>query len=319
MTLQEHLSTGLTTIARAWKLTRADGVVLGFTDHDRDLTFEGVSYSAGAGLSARALDTTTGLAVDNSEALGALVDAGLTEDDIAAGRYDGAELVIFEVNWADPAQRRVIFRGALGEIVRAGGAFRAELRGLTEPLGQTRGRIYQPQCGAVLGDAACGVDLDAPGRSVEVAAEEVTADGVFTFAALPGFAERWFEFGRLEVVSGAGAGQVAVIRADRLTGDGRRAVALWSAPGRLPARGDLLRLRAGCDKRAATCRLKFDNFLNFRGFPHIPGEDWLTAAPRPDRPGGGAGQSWRPDWGREGAPGGVFGGIGGGFGGGEGG
>jgi uncharacterized phage protein (TIGR02218 family) len=41
----------------------------------------------------------------------------------------------------------------------------------------------------------------------------------------------------------------------------------------------MIRLEAGCDKRAETCRLKFDNFLNFRGFPHIPGEDWLSSYP----------------------------------------
>ena len=48
------------------------------------------------------------------------------------------------------------------------------------------------------------------------------------------------------------------------------------------APGDMLRIEAGCDKRAATCRLKFGNFVNFRGFPHIPGEDWLMAVPRSD-------------------------------------
>lgn len=163
MSLAEHLATGATTVARAWQVTRADGLSLGFTDHDRDLTFEGVEFRANAGLSARALEQVTGLAVDNSEAVGALRDAGLTERDIMAGRYDGASLQIWEVNWADTAQRRVIFRGSLGEITRAGGAFRAELRGLSEPLGQQGGRVYHAACAAVLGDGACKFDLDAPG------------------------------------------------------------------------------------------------------------------------------------------------------------
>lgn len=299
MTLRAHLETGLTTIARAWRLERADGVVLGFTDHDRDLHYDGVCFSACAGLTARALDTTTGLAVDNSEALGALVDAGLTEADIRAGLYDGAALTIWEVNWAAPDQRQAIFRGTIGEITRSGGAFRAELRGLTESLGQTGGRVYQAQCGAVLGDAACGVDLSAPGYAAELPVEGVKAGREFVFAALPGFADRWFEFGRLQVVSGEAAGQAGVIRADRLSATGARQVALWAALTPEPVPGDLIRLVAGCDKQAATCRLKFDNFLNFRGFPHIPGEDWLTAAPKPDRPNRGAGASWRPDWGRK--------------------
>ena len=56
-----------------------------------------------------------------------------------------------------------------------------------------------------------------------------------------------------------------------------RRIELWAATGLAPAPGDRVRLTAGCDKRPATCRLKFQNFLNFRGFPHLPPEDWLIA------------------------------------------
>lgn len=35
----------------------------------------------------------------------------------------------------------------------------------------------------------------------------------------------------------------------------------------------------GCDKRSSTCAGRFDNLLNFRGFPTIPGEDFLTVYP----------------------------------------
>lgn len=276
--LQAHLETGATTVARAWAVTRRDGVVLGFTDHDRDLEFEGVAFRAASGMTARALAQTTGLAVDNSEALGALRDAGLREADIAAGRYDGAEVRIWAVNWADVSARRLELRGTLGEVTRAGGAFRAELRGLTEALGQPQGRVYQAGCSAVLGDGACGFDLAQAGYFAEVAAEEV-GGAVLRFAALPGFEDRWFEGGRLEVLSGAAAGLVGVVRNDRLSASGR-VVELWQAPGDVVAAGDMLRLTAGCDKRAATCRLKFDNLLNFRGFPDIPGDDWLMAHPR---------------------------------------
>ena len=37
--------------------------------------------------------------------------------------------------------------------------------------------------------------------------------------------------------------------------------------------GDQVRLVAGCDKTFATCKAKFANALNFRGFPHLPGND----------------------------------------------
>jgi len=286
VSIAAHLATGATTLARAWALTRADGLTLGFTDHDRDLEFEGVRFRADAGLSARALEQVTGLAVDNSEAVGALRDAGLSEGDIMAGRYDGAALRIWEVNWADTAQRRMIFRGTLGEITRAGGAFRAELRGLSEPLGQQGGRVYHAACAAVLGDAACKVDLDAPGYSAQAQIVSVTEGQDFTFAPLDAVAQGWFARGRLVVLDGPAAGLVGHIREDRQQ-DGARLISLWDGLRAPLAPGDLVRLEVGCDKQAGTCRLKFANFLNFRGFPHIPGEDWLMAYPKAGQPNSG--------------------------------
>ncbi|MCC1481446.1 DUF2163 domain-containing protein [Roseibaca sp. Y0-43] len=278
MTLAEHLATGTTTVARAWALVRADGQTLGFTDHDRDMRFQGITFRAEAGLTARALEQVTGLAVDNSEAVGALRDAGLTEADILAGRYDGAELTIWEVNWQDVAERRVLFRGSLGEITRSGAAFRAELRGLSEALGQQGGRVYHASCSAVLGDGACRFDTGQTGFSAEVALAGMAED-VLLFDGLDSFTPGWFTHGRITALSGAAEGLVALIRLDRAQG-ARRQITLWDSLRAPVATGDLFRLEAGCDKQAATCRNKFANFLNFRGFPHIPGEDWLTAYPK---------------------------------------
>lgn len=275
-----------TTRARAWRLIRADGLSLGFTDHDRDLAFEGTLFRAGAGMTAKALVQATGLAVDNTEAAGALSDAGLSEADILAGRWDGAGLTIWEVDWADVTARRVLFRGSLGEITRQGAAFKAELRGLTEALQHGRGRVFGAACPAVLGDGACGFDLGLPGFTAEAALVAVeAAAGELVVPALADFAPGWFAEGRVRFLDGAAAGLEAVVRRDRAEG-GLRRLALWAAPGAWPAPGDRVRVAAGCDKRFATCRLKFGNQLNFRGFPHLPGEDWLLAAPQPGADGG---------------------------------
>jgi len=280
MSLAEHLASGATTVARAWTVERRDGVVLGFTDHDRDLSFDGVVFRASTGLTAQALEQTTGLSVDNNEAVGALSDAAISERDILAGRYDDARVSLWWVNWADVSERELRFRGRLGEVVRAGGAFRAELRGLAEPLSRPQGRVYQAPCSAVLGDAACGVDLGQPGLMREVALAEVGPDGErFRVAPMPGAAPGWFDKGRLEVLGGPAAGLSGLVKADRLRADGREIV-LWQRLGIDPRPGDLVRLVAGCDKRLETCRTRFDNLLNFRGFPHVPGEDWLMAVPR---------------------------------------
>lgn len=276
--LHAHLATGATTVCRAWRVVRLDGVTLGFTDHDRDLAFEGVTFRAGSGLTAKALQQATGLSVDNTEAAGALSDAAITEADILAGRFDGAEVTAWLVNWVAPEERLVQFRGTLGEITRAGGAFQAELRGLTEALNRPQGRTIQQGCTAVLGDRACRFDLTTPGYTVERAVEVVEEGRLFRWPSLPGFDDRWFEKGRLVVLTGAAAGLSGTVKNDRLGPDGRT-VELWQAilGGITP--GDVVRLEAGCDRRAETCRLKFGNFLNFRGFPHVPGEDWLTSYP----------------------------------------
>lgn len=275
---QAHLDSGATTIARAYALRRKDGVTLGFTDHDRDLSFDGIVFRADSGMTAKALVQSTGLSVDNTEAFGALSHEAIREEDIVAGRYDGAEVTGWQVNWADVALREVSFRGTLGEITRRGGAFTAELRGLSEALNRPQGRIYHARCAAVLGDRACGVNLAAPGYSAEVPVAALGDAVSFTVVGPGGFADRWFEKGRLTVISGPAAGLVGVVKVDRVRGTDR-VVELWQSLGIAPLPGDLIRLEAGCDKRVETCRTRFANLLNFRGFPDIPGDDWSMSYP----------------------------------------
>lgn len=277
--LMDTLATGATTLCRCWALTRRDGVTMGFTDHDQPLVFDGITFRADTGMTVRALETSTGLSVNNTEAMGVLSDAAIREADIDAGRYDGAEVRSWLVNWQDVTERALRFRGTIGEIRRGAGAFDAELRGLTEALNQPQGRIYQRPCAAVLGDAACRVDLDAPGLSAEVAAEEVEDGRLFRFAGLTGFAEGWFEKGQFRILSGAAEALHGVIKADRILTDGRREIELWQEIRAEVLPGDLVRVEAGCDKSFDTCRQKFANVVNFRGFPDIPGDDWLVSVP----------------------------------------
>jgi uncharacterized phage protein (TIGR02218 family) len=281
--LLSHLETGSTTVCRAWTVSRRDGLVFGFTDHDRDLNVEGVTCRADTGMTARALQQTTGLSVDNTEAFGALSAAAIREDDLLAGRYDGAEVRAYLVNWAAPQDALEQFRGHLGEISRVGGSFKAELRGLTDLLNRPHGMAYTPGCSAVLGDGRCQFDLTQPGFQAERVVETVEDGRVFRFSTFATYDDFWFEGGRFEVVSGAAAGLIGAIKKDRQEGAGRR-VELWQSVMAPVAEGDTVRLFAGCNKTATICRTKFNNFLNFRGFPHIPGEDWLTSYPIPDRP-----------------------------------
>lgn len=276
--LHAHLQTGVTTTCRAWALTRKDGTVLGFTDHDSMLRFDGITFRADMGLSALAIQQTTGLSVDNTEALGALSDASIREEDIEAGRYDGAEIVAWLVNWRNVAQRHVQFRGTIGELRRSGGAFEAEMRGLTEALNRPLGRAYQKSCSAVLGGGGCMFDMATPGYAAEVAAAGIVDRRVFNFASINAFEEGWFQHGRLIVLNGLGKGLSGVIKRDGVV-SGQRVIELWHSLRADVRTGDGLRLEAGCDKRATTCQAKFHNFLNYQGFPDIPGDDWSISDP----------------------------------------
>lgn len=278
--LLAHLGGGVSHVCRCWEIRRADGLRLGFTDHDRPVSFDGLLFRADSGMTALAVSQTTGLSVDNTEAAGVLSDPAVTEADIEAGRYDGAEVRAWLVRWDAPDQRILRFAGTIGEIRRGGGAFHAELRGLTEALNQPQGRAYQRPCTAVLGDSTCRFDLTAEGYAAERAAEVVERSQSFRFTGLDGFEPGWFARGQLRVLSGDAQGLAGLIKTDRFDDDGRRRIELWQALGAEVRPGDTLRIEAGCDKQVETCRYKFGNILNFRGFAHIPGEDWLVSVPQ---------------------------------------
>lgn len=276
--LLDHLASGTTSLCQCWAVERTDGAMFGFTDHDCDLSFDGVTFRADTGLTARALEQSTGLSVDNSEALGALSAASITEADLRAGRFDGAKVRAWLVNWANPHQRIMQFNGTFGEIARTSGGFRAELRGLTEALNQPQGRVFQKNCSAMFGDAACGMNVLTPGFFIEADVEGFENGKVFTFETLGGFDDRWFERGRCVILTGEAKGLAGSVKSDRLTSSGRR-IELWQDLRANLASGDRVRFEVGCNKTPGMCRLKFGNFANFRGFPHMPGEDWLTSYP----------------------------------------
>ena len=276
--LQSKLDAGATQLCRCWLVDRADGQSIGFTDHDLDLSFDGYLFQAGTGLDAAAIETSTGLSVDNSQAVGALSAVGLTEDDIRAGLYDRAAVRLWLVDWTNTDLRVLLFRGFLGEIERGEAAFEVELRGLSEVLNKPVGRSYIRDCDRLLGDHKCRVDLSQPGYTV-VAQVASSRDNRIIFAnGLTGFSQGWFAFGSLEWLTGRNKGLISKIKFDKIK-DADRVVEVWEEAPHAIEVGDQFKLIAGCDKTPETCRLKFSNFSNYRGFPQMPGEDWVAAYP----------------------------------------
>ena len=270
--LQAHLDAGTTTLSWCWRIARADGVAFGFTDHDRTLNFDGIDFEPESGLTASEVRSGSDLSVDAQDAEGVLTSDRITETDILDGRWDNAEVEVWRVNWADTSQRVLMRRGAIGQIRRGRLAFVAEVRSLAHVLGQTVGRTFQATCDAALGDARCGLDLEAPAFKGNGTVLNLLRDRVFTASGLGGIASGWFTFGTIEWTSGTNAGRLAEIIAHDVT-DGIAVLTLLEAPVRSFAEADTFSVRAGCDKRIETCAAKFANIANFRGFPHIPGQD----------------------------------------------
>ncbi len=276
--MQAHLDTGATTLCWCWRITRGDGLVQGFTDHDVTVVFGGVSYEAAAGISASEVQSALGLAVDNVSVAGALSSQGLEEAALLAGLYDGAEIEIWRVNWNLPDQRVLMRKGSLGEIKRGALGFETEVRGLAQQLNQPVGRVFGHSCDADLGDARCTIDLTSAAYRGNGAVTVVSDARRFQASGLGAFANFWFSGGKLTFTSGANEGRAMDVKRHALT-SGAVTIELWQEMSEPIAVGDAFSITAGCDKQFGTCKAKFANQINFRGFPYMPGNDAVLSYP----------------------------------------
>lgn len=281
--LETRLASGVTTLAHVWRITRQDGEAFGFTDHDQSLVFAGLTCAPSAGLIAGAIEKSLGLAVDSASIAGVLDADAITEEDLARGLWDGARVDVFRVDWSEPTLSVHLLAGRLGEARRGPQAFEIELRGLSAPLNTSVGRVFSRFCDADVGDARCGIDLeDAAFQGAGVVTEVVSARA-FRASGLGAFSDGWFARGRLTWDEG-GVFEVSVHRAGAETA----LIELIDPPGPALAIDAVFTITAGCDKRHATCREKFANVVNFRGHPHMPGNDVVQAGPAPGGNDGGS-------------------------------
>lgn len=271
-TLRLHLEQEVTTLCHCWRLTRRDGAVFGFTDHDRTLICDGTSFAPETGLSASEAKSSLDLSVDTVDVEGALSSLDIAEEDIAAGLYDGASIETLLVDWARPQDFASIRTAVAGKIERHDGRFVAELESLSQSLDQPNGRIIRRKCDAELGDGRCGFDLARTGFHATGTVLSAERGGLLRVDGIDAFAPGWFANGLINWTSGEKAGRKERIIDHRVDGEGAGLV-LWSDGQARPEPGDQFSLVAGCDKRFATCREKFSNAVNFRGFPHLPGND----------------------------------------------
>ena len=258
----------LDTVASFWRIHRTDGVALGFTTHDRDLWFGGILHRAAPGLTPSAIRRTSGFADDGADIEGALAHDCIAEADLAAGRYNRAEVVVGAVDW-QTHEHAVVFTGTIESVGREGNAFTAELASAKAALAVDPVPRSSPACRARFCGPGCGLSPARFTRRATVAAIEA---GRVRFA---GIDYDRFSGGELRWLDGPLAGLGATVLAS-----GEAGLLLDPAPEGVVA-GVRALLREGCDHTIATCAARFGNAENFQGEPFLPGTDLLAHYPMP--------------------------------------
>jgi len=271
-------------LCKIWRIERADGVILRFTEHDRDLTVEGETFLATASFDPSSIKVNADLSVSDMDVQGAFDSSYITAEDLLAGRYDGATFWVAECLWDNVAVGKDVLKfGWIGRIKESGGKFVAELLDPSSRLQHNIVSAYSPSCRATLGDARCGVDLDLYTETAEVGS--VTSRKRFTsnVALAPtvqtnlpdgiSFGSFW-KAGKVTFTTGANAG----LSMDVYDVYGDEIDLMLSMPFDIEV-GDAFTITAGCDKSLEMCRYRFNNVLNFRGEPHAPVTDDMIKGP----------------------------------------
>ena len=270
MSAPDWLQGAVTTMALCWRLERRDGITIGLTAHDRDLAIDGLCYRAAPGMTPSAIRRTDALDGDSMDASGPLSGEAIREVDLLAGRWDGARIEVFAVDWTAPMVPLLLGEGTLGAVETGDGGFTAELRGAAAALERPVVEETSPTCRARLGDRRCRVAmagrrqfarvLAVAGRVVTLDRSEPTADAYGSGVL------RWF--------GGSNAGLETAVAASA-----GATVTLERIPPMPVEAGTLVELVEGCDERLETCANRFGNAANFRGEPYLPGIDLLTRYP----------------------------------------
>jgi uncharacterized phage protein (TIGR02218 family) len=274
--LKAHYASGKTTLARCWKATLRNGNVVTATAHDRDIEFpigSGIIYLSTAAYTPSDVESGSDLSPDNLELEGFLASPHIVTSDIHTGLWDYAAIEDFEVNYADLTMGRNLIRaGTLGEVSTGMATFRSELRGLMQAYSRRIVQLTSAICRATFGDARCGINVAS--WTVTGTIDEVTNNRQFTDAARTEEND-WFTGGLITFTSGANsalgaAGSDLSMEVKDSTIGG--VIKLHELMPFDIAVGDTYSMYAGCTKRfTEDCIDKFDNGVNFRGEPHLPG------------------------------------------------
>jgi len=268
--------------AECWKIVRKDGEVFGFTTHDEPITFQGVTYKSCESLqSGASLNSTTG-GVENGdiEFVGLIDDDSIKEEDLYGGLYDGAAVEVFQIDWDTLLNQKRLAKGIVAKVTHNPTSYVCSVQTPGAKLTQqSLLTTYSPACRYTLGDSRCTVDLSTyttSGTVTRVFAKNATNKNQYRQFVDTARTEDsgYFDTGIVTWTTGDNAGIMAEVKA-YLAGE----VVLWDLMPNEIKIGDEYTIRPGCNKSKENCVTKFNNFINFGGFPHVPGQDSILQTP----------------------------------------
>ncbi len=291
--LLAHLRGEQRTTALLWAIEKRDGTFIRGTEHDRAITIPDIAdangaegtYSAMAQITASQLRQTSDLSVDNLEVQGAMPSSPLSRvdvnrEDLEAGLLRNAPFQLWLCNWADPSMGAgLVKRGYLGDIQRdTDGAYTTEARGLLQTLQQTIGRTYSVDCAVrQFGDEECKVDVAA--LTVTGTVTSVATRRRFNATLTGGRDAGYFRLGTLTFQTGDNAGYAREVKRDD-EDDVAGHISVWDQFPAAVEVGDTFTLAPDCDRLLTTCRDKYANLLNFRGYGiFVEGIDAMMKGP----------------------------------------
>ncbi len=271
--MTQHLAEEVTNLATLWHAILVTGQEFFFTSHDADVVFEGNTYVAESGFLTTASANTSELSVDNVNIEGYVTPTGVTDEALRNGLWDGAYMEIFRANWMDPTMGPIRqHAGNLGQVdYSTNGYFTAELRGLLQKISQTIGHEYSSECWADLGDSECKVNLAPLSRDVTIVSAASRKNFVTT-AFSPSVPAGWFTGGLAHFTSGLNQDLQMEIKSHSGT-----TIELFLPLPYTIAPSDGVHLSPGCNKTFDHCKNKFNNVLNMRAQPYVPGMDDILA------------------------------------------
>lgn len=254
------------TLCYCWLLTRTDDTILGFTDHDQSIHINGVDCKPQTGMTAGAMEMESGFALNGGQAEAALSTDAITSSDIIKGLYDRATVQLYLVNWRAPESAQLLRTMRIAKITQADGVFSAEMDGLLSGFDAPQGRHFRRNCDARFGDAHCGINTDLSIYQQSVRILESSSSAQVRIEPLTIQADHYAN-GSIVLASEILPIIQIEVSASHWT------LHLRKAPKIKVSDSQQAVLIAGCDKTFNTCRDRFQNAVNFRGFPHLPGND----------------------------------------------